>query len=412
LFENNIYCPFAGERSMRMLRVEFHCCSECRYCGEHGAIEVTRDSVQQPVYDLPEAIREKIERTVNELAEKGELQWCESESAKADAPWFYLFDEQGNLKKEGCMKFATFDPRPIPVAEEANNLIFAGAPQGVLGIEVTMPALAARCVQGNIDPQHSGGDINRAAIEEALVTTLPACPSEVTLATVRADLDAIGSMAILNLRAKGESLEPAMERINMVAIADKLARGGWSPNPIPTRSNPWDESSATAESSRPLAAIAAAVMDFKVALGDRVATMEKWLLTGEEPEQYRVQVEKERLDMITAMETGQIKSETRSDGRIAVVESTHRAATSVGYSLAPVVVAFNPSFKQGSGEPYKKFTICAFEAKFANIKSALAELAALEAGWGGSPTIDGSPQGVSSTLTIDQVVGVVAKHLR
>jgi hypothetical protein len=310
-------------------------------------------------------------------------------------------------------KFAIFDPRPIPAAVEANNLIFAEAPQGVLGIEVTVPALAGRCVQGNIDPQHSGGDASRTAIEEAMVATLPACPSEVTLATVRADLDAVGSMAIFNLRAKGESLESAMERIAMVATADKFARGGYSgPKPLPTRSNPWDESSATAESSRPLAAIAAAIMDFKVLMADRVSTMEQWLLTGDEPAQYRTQVEKERLDMITAMETGQIKSETRSDGRIAVVESTHRAATSVGYSLAPVVIARNPAFKLGGGEAHVKYTVCAFEAgKFADIKSALAELATLEAGWGGSPTIGGSPQGVSSRLTIDEVVAVMEKHM-
>ena len=153
-------------------------------------------------------------------------------------------------------------------------------------------------------------------------------------------------------------------------------------------------------------------MDFRVPLADRVATMEEWLFTGNEPEQYRASVEKERLDMITALETGQIKSEIRSGGRIAVVVSAHRAAISVGYSLAPVVIACNPTFKLGGGEAHVKFTVCAFEAgKFADIKSALAELATLEAGWGGSPTIGGSPQGVSSTLTIDEVVGVIEKHL-
>jgi hypothetical protein len=304
-------------------------------------------------------------------------------------------------------QFATIDPRNIPAATEANDKLFANP---VYGIEVTVPALAKRCI-GNLDPQHSGGDANRAAIEDALTAELPA--EGTTLATVRADLDAVGSMAIFNLRAKGVSLESAMERIGKVATSDKFARGGYTgPKPLPTRDNPWNEETATVESSRELAAIAAAVMDFKVPLADRVATMEKWLLTGEEPKQYRDSVEKERLDMITALESGTIKHETCSDGRIAVVESTHRAATSVGYSLAPVVIALNPSFKQGPGDPYKKFTICAFEAKFADIKSALTELATLEAGWGGSPTIGGSPQGVSSQLTTEQVVAVVEKHLR
>jgi len=266
-----------------------------------------------------------------------------------------------------------------------------------------VPALAKRCAF-NLDPQHTGGDANRVAIEDSLTIELPAEGS--TLATVRADLDAVGSMEVFNLRAKGESLEPAMERIAMVATSDKFARGGYTgPKPLPTRDNPWIEETATAESSLQLAAIAAAVMDFNVPLADRVATTEKWLLKGEESKQYRDSVEKERLDMINALETGQIKYETRSGGKIAIVESTHRAATSVGYSLAPVVFALNPSFKQGLSEPYKKFTIC----QFADIKSALAELNELENGWGGSPTIGGSPQGVSSQLTVDQVVAVVGE---
>lgn len=307
----------------------------------------------------------------------------------------------------GHYNYALLDPRNIPAAAEANDKVFANP---VYGIEVTVPALAKRCIF-NLDPQHSGGDANRAAIEDALTAELPTEGS--TLATVRADLDAVGSMAIFNLRAKGESLDPAMERINMVATSDKFARGGYTgPKPLPTRDNPWNEETATAESSRPLAAIAVAVMDFRVPLADRVVTMERWLLTGEEPEQYRVQVEKERLDMITALEMGQIKHETRSGGKIAVVESTHRAATSVGYSIAPVVVALNPAFRLGGSDPHRKFTVCVFEeGKFADIKSALAELATIEAGWGGSPTIGGSPQGVSSQLTTEVVVEVVEKYL-
>lgn len=302
--------------------------------------------------------------------------------------------------------FATLDPRNISAATEANDKVFANP---VYGIEVTVPSLAERCTF-NIDPQHTGGDANRAAIEDALTAELP--PEGSTLATVRADLDAVGAMALFNLRANGESLEPAMERVTMVATSDKFARGGYSgPKPLPTRDNPWIEETATAESSRHLAAIAAAVMDFRVPLADRVATMELWLLAGEEPEQYRTQVERERIDMITALESGTIRYEMVSFGLIAVVESTHRAALSIGYALAPVVVALNPSFRQGPSEPCKKFTICQFSGGFADIKSALAELDTLEAGWGGSPTIGGSPQGVSSKLTIDEVVAVVEKHL-
>ena len=97
---------------------------------------------------------------------------------------------------------------------------------------------------------------------------------------------------------------------------------------------------------------------------------------------------------------------------MAVVESRHRAATAVGYATAPVVVALNPAFLLGQGDPHRKFTVAAYGPQYADIRSALAELAALEPGWGGSPTIGGSPQGVSSQLTTEQVVEVVARHLK
>lgn len=216
-------------------------------------------------------------------------------------------------------KFATLDPRIVQGTNEANEKIFANGK--VYGIEITVSALVERCIF-NLDPQHTGGNANRAAIEEAMTTWLPV--EGVILVTVRADLDAIGAMAILSLRKKCVSLEFAMERINMVAESDKFARGGYpGPKPLPS----YQEGETP---TRILAAIAAAVSDFKVPLADRVSTMELWLLTGEEPEQYRAQVEKERLDVITALETGQIKSETRANGRIAVVESTHRAARVLG----------------------------------------------------------------------------------
>ena len=334
--------------------------------------------------------------------------------------------------------FAILNPRNIPAAIEANDKLFT---KPVYGIEVTVPALAKRCI-GNLDPQHSGGDANRAAIEDAMTAELPA--EGTILATVRADLDAVGAMCILNLQAEGKSLKPAMGRINLIAVSDKFARGGWpGPKPLPTRDNPWNEETATAESSRPLAAIAAAVMDFRVSLAERVYTMLQWLFNGEEPEQYRAEVVRARVEMVLALEGGKISSKMVASrcgntGKvrrssfycehcggdanpsylcwdsplIVVVESTYRAATTVGYHLAPVVVALNPEFRFQGGESHRKFTVCQFTADYVDLRSALVELAELEPGWGGSPPIGGSPQGVSSALTTDQVVEVVIRHLR
>ncbi len=327
-------------------------------------------------------------------------------------------------------KFALLDPRPVPAAQAANDAIFASGP--VYGVEVTVPALAARCI-GNLDPQHTGGDASVAAIEAALTAELP--PDGATFVTIRPDPDAFGAMLVLEARQTrsrfywgdnqsslnidndaypGVCVRNAnmAERIRTIAAADKFGKGGWpGVRPLPSRENPWLENAA-AEDIHDLAAISAALFDYKIPVEQRVALMRHWFLTGLEPKDYREKVEAERAEMIRALEAGEIKVSTVADGRIAVVESSHRAATMIGYTQAPVVVARNPAHRVQGGEPHTKYTVCAFTAEEADIKSALVELAQMEPGWGGSPTIGGSPQGVSSELTTDEVVAVVARHLK
>jgi hypothetical protein len=301
------------------------------------------------------------------------------------------------------MKFGVLDPRPIPAAEEANAALLG--PQ-TLGVEVTIPALAARCGLGNIDPQHTGGDASCAAIEEALTAALP--PGDAVLVTVRADLDSVGAMALLagRVAGSGEFSPEFLNRVRLVAESDRFARGGWSgPRPLPTPDNP-----AVGEDSV-LAAIAAAVADFKTPIADRVSAMGYWLVVGDEPAGYRERWLAEQTEIATALANGAIKATTAAEGKLAVVESQHRAATFIGYRLAPVVVALNPAFRFQGGEAHRKFTVCQFTPGWVNLKAAGAELAAMETGWGGSPTIVGSPQGAGSILTTEQVVEVVAWHL-
>lgn len=320
-------------------------------------------------------------------------------------------------------KFAVLDPRPIPAAEEANSKVLG---PNTLGIEVTIPVLAVRCGLGNIDPQHSGGDAGGTAIEWAVEEAFEAASqlADATFVTVRADLDSIGAMAVMEIGSIGVNAAAAaagvvspggvyylpdlMGRVRLVAESDRFARGGWpGPRSLPTKENPWPET----QSARPLAAIAAAVGDHKVPIAERVAAMQRWLLTGEEPAGYRDRVEAERLEVVRILEQGRIKAEAVADGRIAQVVSTHRAATSIGYALAPIVVALNPEFRFQGGPAHAKFTVCQFTGGFVDLKAAAAELSGREDGWGGSPTIIGSPQGVGSKLALDEVVEVVARHL-
>ena len=123
-------------------------------------------------------------------------------------------------------RFALLDPRNTPDARAANDSVFALGP--VLGIEVTIPGLADRCALGNIDPQHSGSDATRTAIEEAMTWPVPSVGS--VLATIRPDLDAFGAMALLMSRNVGPSLTRDVRvRVNFLAAADRFDHGPWQP---------------------------------------------------------------------------------------------------------------------------------------------------------------------------------------
>ena len=87
------------------------------------------------------------------------------------------------------------------------------------------------------------------------------------------------------------------------------------------------------------------------------------------------------------------------------------------------MVAFNPemmvNFRDPSQGTCRKFTICRFDSHVGvDITAAVAELNELDSAvtdsfrWGGRGDIAGSPQGISSKLTLEQVVATVAKHLK
>jgi len=51
----------------------------------------------------------------------------------------------------------------------------------------------------------------------------------------------------------------------------------------------------------------AAIMDFKVRANQRVRSMQNWLESGVTPLEYEEKVEKERMEMVQALESGAIK---------------------------------------------------------------------------------------------------------
>lgn len=344
-----------------------------------------------------------------------------------------------------------------PKDKSANDKVFSENPF-VIGIEVTTKEEAEKC-KWNIDPQHGhhkmpNVSINvdgMAAIEVAMaVPEILLPPGDSVFFTTRADLDSFGTAAVFAIRSK--RLETAMSaadtlftdeqinRIMLIAETDKFSSvGEWKPYPLPSHDNPWPTENSSTSDRKELAAINAAITDFRVAPQTRLQLMIDWILTGYEPFNYRLDVDEARLDMICAIEDNEIKlrglrlrkgfssnfgkiaSESKIYGfhpgienfDIAVVESTHRAATMVGYSVAPVVVAYHPE--------WNKFTICQFREGYVNFSELKARLNQLEkesggaenATWGGSNTIAGSPQVEGGTkLGLDDVLSEVIKLYR
>jgi hypothetical protein len=194
--------------------------------------------------------------------------------------------------------------------------------------------------------------------------------------------------------------------VKAVSVSDTFANGDWEPKPLPSKDNIW-----TGVKNRSLSAMSAAIMDFKIPVAERVKLMEEWLESGNEPVVYRERVEKDREQLVEMLEKGDIKYQTVHDGKLSLVTSTNIAGTTVGYSLSPVTAVTNPSFSFQGNEPIVKHTVCQFKLGYVDLPAVLSELNEVEPGWGGSPTIIGSPQGVSSKITPEQLSEIIGRHL-
>lgn len=281
--------------------------------------------------------------------------------------------------------YATLDPRPQ--GGEVNDKVFEDSTVGVFGVEVTIPALADRCLLGNLDPQHSGGQADLAACVVALSCPLP--PVGATLATVRADADSLLAMAVLTLRARGaEGWD--MTKVLLVGQGDCAPDG------------PWVNYAPPAE----FAAANAVAMSFRVPLAERVALLADWIRgTAELPEPAPV-------------DHSEISVKLSECGRYAVVRADGPAgkeAVAAGYRQAPVVVALNEAFTLNPREvpAHRKYTVARWNSSVAmDWEGMLGEFRTLEPGWGGSgSSICGSTQNVGSPLELHQVLAVLERHL-
>jgi hypothetical protein len=303
------------------------------------------------------------------------------------------------------MKFFQLDPRPQRA--DANEAIFAEAERlgvPIIGIEVTLPTYASKCMV-NFD-HHGPSDTAETPSATAQMGTwlgenwtdlVPVHRlNEAVFVTVRPDSDSITAMAqALAAIEYGVGAEKFLEEV------DRFDRLGPSAGPFSTV----------------LRAIARKAGDHRIPLEDRVRWVADLIAGGSDEQREEISRLAEEADRELEVARAASEVNLRAGGRLATVVSTHRFGTTLGYESAPVVVAQNPEMpvdpKDSSKGVCNKFTVCRYDSHVAvDLPAALAELQALESGWGGRGDIFGSPQGVSSTLTLDQVVEVVTRHLK
>lgn len=304
------------------------------------------------------------------------------------------------------MNIITIDPRPAQ-HEAMVSLLEQSAP--VYGVEFTLPKLA-HLLEANIDGQHNalGG---KAAIEIALDCAIP--PENVTYAVVRADADALGAIAVLEMRRNAvlQSSIDALsdnvcERVVYIAQHDAFQFGEW-PGPRNLEMLVKDSGGLT------FSALNALCMDFKTSIHERFEKMCEWLVTGSCAGLNEARAKIER-DTVTAASDAEVVAH---EGNVVCLQAHTMGATSIGYCYAPVVVIFNDQFRfPGIDGEHLKYTICQFQpGKYVDLITAAKTLNEMEQSggtWGGSPAIIGSPQGVSSSLSLDQVLGVVQQFVK
>jgi hypothetical protein len=106
-----------------------------------------------------------------------------------------------------------------------------------------------------------------------------------------------------------------------------------------------------------------------------------------------------------------VYAKLKTQGRIATIETSSRLAPEVCTRLAPGGIAINPSHRFHGGPPHRKVTIFQRELGYVELAAVGEDLNAIEPGWGGSPTAIGSPQGKPATISFDELMDTVERHL-
>lgn len=297
-------------------------------------------------------------------------------------------------------EYTLLDLRPVSL-ESTISALKAKKEEGffLLGLEVATPNEQIKeLLDMNIDPQHTGQDVTTSATawareNQGEIVRKVQRRKKVLMVFLRVDLDALAAAVVAKNQLAAKSGLLGTGRIAAIDKMDCFKNGPWEPQgTIEEALNRNDE----------LGAMFAMASDFKAPIEERVKAMETWLLSGDEPAEYRKKYEAEKAEILAALKSGETQVFKIQD--VVFVKSSLRAATTIGYTQAPIVVALNPAMPQREGDPIRKYTICQYGVGYLSPEEISLQVVAealnsLEEGWGGSPTIIGSPQGQSSTVT-------------
>lgn len=299
-------------------------------------------------------------------------------------------------------RYAFLKPVRAQGAEGWNAPILA---EPCLGIEVTEPELARRCSLGNIDPQHLGGQPDRAAIEAAVSAPVP--PPGSWLVTIRPDADAFGAMAMLTLRAMQRRLSSdALDRVHLIGAADRFDCGPWpGPRRLPVSLEDIDEVSRGAQGS---GALHAAIASRTLPIEDAVALVAHWIETGEPPSSWLARTDTAASELLAALRSGDVRIEAVPATAVAIVTGRATGALRLAYRVAPVVIAIASS-ATGAGR-IRTINIAQYDLSWVDLLATAQDLCKHEPGWGGSPGIIGSPQGAVCTAGIDLCLWTLRHH--
>ena len=221
----------------------------------------------------------------------------------------------------------------------------------VIGLEMTVAELAEFCDR-NIDPQHTDkrGDQSCAKeIAEKAPELLGWFKSKdldkIVFVTNRVDVDSVAAYVLADRYLRGEKIS-LNENIEAINTHDTASGKPWQgAKPIEEAFNPDSKTGALASS----------IQVFKVT-EDNINDVKDFIDSGYVRDAVMDKFRADQQRIIDKVKSGEIKTEVV--GGVAYVESSERAATDVGYSMAPVVVAENPVMRAPDGHTYRKISIC------------------------------------------------------